>query len=225
MSRVTAIVPMRHSSERVPGKNYRDLGGVPLYHHVVKALLRAPSVTEVIIDTDSERIFADAGRAFPEVRLVERPAHLRDGHTPMNAVLENTVQHAVEDTILQTHSTNPFVRTETYEAAVQRFFADDEVDSVFGATRIQGRLWTEGLEPVNHDPAVLARTQDLDPIYLENSCFYVFAKATLLATGNRLGRSPAIVEVDALEATDIDVESEFRLAEVIQAAGLFGGVR
>ena len=40
---------------------------------------------------------------------------------------------------------------------------------------------------MNHDPAVLARTQDLDPIYLENSCFYIFSKDSFAATGNRLG--------------------------------------
>jgi len=220
--RVTAIVPMRHSSERVPGKNYRELGDVPLYHHVVKSLLLTPSVAEVIVDTDSEWIFEDAARTFPNVTLVERPEHLRDGHTAMNDVLKNSVLHATEDAILQTHSTNPFVRPQTFESAIQTFFGSEDVDSVFGATRIQGRLWTHDVQAVNHDPAVLARTQDLDPIYLENSCFYVFAKATLLKTGNRLGTRPAIVEVDPLEATDIDVETDFKLAELIEAGRLFG---
>jgi CMP-N-acetylneuraminic acid synthetase len=222
MSRVSAVVPMRHSSERVPGKNYRELGGLPLYHHVVRALLSTPSVSEVIIDTDSPWIFEDAAGVFPEVKLVERPEHLRDGHTPMNEVLAHTIGHAAEDTILQTHSTSPFMRGETFESAIERYFADDDVDSVFGVTRIQGRLWTKDLSPVNHDLAILARTQDLDPIYLENSSFYVFAKQTLVQTGNRLGRSPGVVEVDSLEAVDIDVEAEFRLAEAILAADLFG---
>lgn len=222
MSRVTAVVPMRHSSERVPGKNYRDLGGIPLYRHVVGALLASPSVAEVIIDTDSPLIFEDAAKAFPGVKLVERPEHLRDGHTPMNEVLAHTVSHAAEGTILQTHSTNPFVRPETFEGAIQRFFAHGETDSVFGVTRIQGRLWTKDLEPVNHDPRVLARTQDLDPIYLENSCFYIFDKQTLIETGNRLGRNPAVFEVPGLEAVDIDVEEEFRLAEAIVATDLLG---
>jgi CMP-N-acetylneuraminic acid synthetase len=222
MSIVTAIVPMRHSSERVPGKNYRDLGGVPLYHHVVRALLQTEGVAEVIIDTDSDWILTDAAREFPQVKLVVRPEHLRDGHTAMNMVLENSVIHASHDTILQTHSTNPFVRAETFHSAINAFFGNDAVDSVFGATRLQGRLWTQDLTPVNHDPAVLARTQDLDPIYLENSCFYVFTKESLAATGNRVGSEPAIVEVDALEATDIDVESDFTLAEAVEAANIFG---
>ncbi|MCX6406100.1 MAG: acylneuraminate cytidylyltransferase family protein [Propionibacteriales bacterium] len=221
MNNVSAVVPMRHSSERVPGKNYRVLGTMPLYHHVVQALLRSEHVSEVIIDTDSPVIMEDAAAAFPTVKLVERPPHLRDGHTPMNEVLRNTIQHASETSILQTHSTNPFVRPETFDAAIRRFFEDGSNDSVFGVTRIQGRLWTPELAPINHDPAVLARTQDLSPVYLENSCFYVFDKASLIATGNRVGRRPGVLEVDSLEAVDIDIESEFRLAEAIIRSDLF----
>lgn len=222
MNRVTALVPMRHSSERVPGKNYRPLGGQPLYHHVVEALLAVPSVAEVIIDTDSDFIREDAAANLPGVRCVLRPEHLRDGHTPMNTVLANTLSHCTTEDVLQTHSTNPFVRPETFEGAIREYFETEDCDSVFGVTRIQGRLWTQDLRPVNHDPAVLARTQDLDPIYLENSCFYIFGKAAFAATGNRLGTAPRAVEVDPMEAVDIDEEIDFLLAEAIEASQLLG---
>lgn len=220
MNKVTALVPMRHSSERVPGKNYRPLGGRPLYHHVVEALLDVPSVSEVIIDTDSTFIHEDAAAHLPRVRCVMRPEHLRDGHTPMNAVLSSTLEHVSTEHVLQTHSTNPFVRPDTFEGAIREYFEDQHCDSVFGVTRIQGRLWTSDLRPVNHDPRVLARTQDLDPIYLENSCFYIFGKSAFSATGNRLGTAPRAVEVDPMEAVDIDEEVDFLLAEAIDAAQL-----
>ncbi|WP_344147172.1 acylneuraminate cytidylyltransferase family protein [Nocardioides koreensis] len=219
---MSAVVPMRHSSERVRGKNYRDLGGVPLFHHVVRALLATPSVAEVIIDTDSQLIMSDAAQHFPSVKLVERPEHLRDGHTPMNDVLENTMNHAVEDVLLQTHSTNPFVRPATFEAAIRMYFESEHCDSVFGVTQIQGRLWSHDVRPLNHDPKVLARTQDLDPVYFENSCVYVFSKETLQSTGNRLGVHPLPHAIDAVESIDIDEESDFKLAEAVEAAGLMG---
>jgi len=211
---------MRHNSERVPGKNYRPLGGVPLYRHVVGALLATPSVTEVVIDTDSDTIWEDAAEAFPEVVLVRRPEHLRDGDLSMNLVLENTLRHATGSTILQTHSTNPFVRPETFEAAIALFEADEECDSVFSVTRIQGRLWDADLVPMNHDLAVLLRTQDLAPVYLENSCFYLFGRDRFAVTGNRIGSSPRVVEMDPIEATDIDAESDFALAVAIEKEGI-----
>lgn len=217
---ITAVVPMRHSSERVRGKNYRVLGQRPLFHHVVRSLLATPGVAEVIVDTDSDLILEDCASNLPDVRTVVRPEHLRDGHTAMNDVLRHTVEYARTDVVMQTHSTNPFVRPDTFQSAIDAYFEDDGHDSVFGVSRIQGRLWSEDLEPINHDPRVLLRTQDLAPVYLENSCFYVFHRATLESTGNRLGARPRGVEVPALEAIDIDEESDWALAVAVEAAGI-----
>ena len=63
--RIVALVPMRHSSERVVGKNYRMLAGKPLFHHIVQTLLEVPHIAEIVIDTDSPLITADVARAFP----------------------------------------------------------------------------------------------------------------------------------------------------------------
>jgi len=206
---------MRHSSERVPGKNYRRLGDRPLYHHIVQTLLDVPEITEVVIDTDSATILEEASTAFPGVRLLERPPHLRSGETPMNDVLLNTVSALEADLFLQTHSTNPFLTADTISHGLNLLAADEEADSLFGVTRLQARLWTKDVKPLNHDPKVLLRTQDLDPVYLENSCMYVFDRQTLVARGNRIGERPLVLEINGHEALDIDVEPEFRMAELV----------
>ena len=221
--RVAAIVPMRHSSERVPGKNYRVLGDRPLYHHVVGMLLQVPEIDEVVIDTDSELIMNDAREAFPSVRLLERPEHLRAGEIPMNDVLLNTISQLDADLFLQTHSTNPFLRAETVSAALRQLIASKEHDSLFTVTRIQARLWTSQGKPLNHDPSVLLRTQDLDPVYLENSCDYVFTREVLQSRGNRIGANPLMFEVDPSEAVDIDEERDFALAEQLYTAATQAG--
>ena len=201
---ITAIVPMRHDSERVRGKNYRRLGDKPLYHHIVDTLLACSSVAEIIIDTDSPLIHEEAARVFPDVRVVERPENLRAGETAMNDVLAHTLTHVRAEAVLQTHSTNPFLSAKTIEHAIAVLAADRDADSAFGVSRLQARLWSSGARPVNHDPAVLMRTQDLDPIYLENSCFYLFDRSVFEATNNRIGRAPLMVEVPKREAVDID---------------------
>jgi CMP-N-acetylneuraminic acid synthetase len=216
--RVVAVVPMRHQSERVPGKNYRPFAGRPLYHHIVAALLACPAVAEVVIDTDSPTIMADAAGAFPQVRLLERPAHLRDGATPMNDVLLNVVRQAPADLYLQTHSTNPLLRPATIQAAVERLLAAFPIsDSLFAVTRLQSRLWDHLARPINHNAAILLRTQDLPPVYEENSNLYLFTRATLERRHNRVGERPLLFEVDRLEAWDIDEEADFRIAELIYA--------
>lgn len=224
--RIVALVPMRHHSERVPGKNYRPLAGKPLYHRIMSSLLKCPSVEEVVVDTDSPVIMEDAAEHFPQVRLIERPEHLRDGTVPMNDVLLHDVSQVAADYYVQTHSTNPLLRAETISAAIQSFLDSiAEYDSLFSVTRVQTRLWDGQGRAVNHNPAILLRTQDLPPVYEENSCLYIFTRSTLETRHNRLGERPLMFEMDRMEAWDIDEELDFRIAEFLYQQRQNSGVK
>jgi CMP-N-acetylneuraminic acid synthetase len=216
IKKITAIVPMRHSSERVPGKNYRNFAGKPLYQRVVDTLLDCPSITQVVIDTDSDTIKEQIDKDYPTVILLERPLHLRDGATPMNDVLLNTCNTIESDFYLQTHSTNPLLSVNSIEKGIETFVNNFPVyDSLFGVTRLQVRLWDQLVRAVNHNPAILLRTQDLPPIYAENSCIYLFTKSILENKHNRVGDRPYMLEIPEIEAQDIDVEINFKVAEVL----------
>jgi CMP-N-acetylneuraminic acid synthetase len=213
---IVALVPMRHQSERTPGKNYRDLAGRPLYHHIVANLLTCAAIAEVVIDTDSPVIMADAARHFPQVRVLERPERLRPGTVPMHDVLLNIIAQAPADFYLQTHSTNPLLRGDTIGQAIQTFLENYPFyDSLFGVTRLQTRLWDNLARAINHNPAILLRTQDLPPVYEENSCLYLFFGQLLQARHNRIGERPLLYEIDRIEAWDIDEELDFRVAEFL----------
>jgi len=47
MPQIVALVPMRHHSQRVPGKNYRPLAGKPLFHYILETLLVIPEIGRV----------------------------------------------------------------------------------------------------------------------------------------------------------------------------------
>ena len=86
--KLVALLPMRHTSERVPGKNYRPFGdGRPLFHHMVQVMLDCPQIEKIIIDTDSPTVKEQCAEKFPSVMVIDRPAHLMSGMTPMNDVL------------------------------------------------------------------------------------------------------------------------------------------
>src|ERR1700749_4840519 len=153
MSRTVAVVPMRHDSERVIGKNYRPLAGIPLYHHIVRTLSAVAEIDLIVIDTDSDFIIGDCAANFPHVQVLLRPEHLRDGAIAMNDVLLNTLDQVAADVVLQTHSTNPFLKAETVSGALKLFTSGGhEFDSIFSVTRLQARLWDTESRPVNHDP-------------------------------------------------------------------------
>lgn len=213
---VVALVPMRHSSERVPGKNYRPLAGKPLYAHIVETLLAVPEINRVAVDTDSPAIIDGLKRDFPQVMILERPEHLRAGTIPMNEILLHDTAQVLADLYLQTHSTNPLLRPETLSRAIRTLRgAYPAYDSLFGVTRMQARLWDQLARPINHNPAILLRTQDLPPVYMENSCVYLFTRKTLELRRNRLGERPYMFEISQEEAWDIDEESTFKVVDIL----------
>lgn len=214
--KIAALVPMRHNSERVPGKNYRDLAGKPLYAHIVEALLACPEIDSVVVDTDSPTVMTGLAENYPDVVRLERPEHLRDGMIPMNDILLHDTAQVPADYYLQTHSTNPLLRSETISEAIQTFLAGrDKYDSLFSVTRLQTRLYWQDGRAVNHNPTELLRTQDLPPVYEENSCIYLFTREKLAERNHRLGDAPLMFEIDAAEAWDIDEELDFRIADFL----------
>src|SRR5512134_1890150 len=87
MTKIVALVPMRHHSQRVPGKNYRRLAGKPLYQHIIETLLSVSQINEIVVDTDSEPVMEGLHDHFPQVILINRPKHLRADDVPMNQIL------------------------------------------------------------------------------------------------------------------------------------------
>ena len=213
---ITALVPMRHHSQRVPGKNYRLLDGRPLYQHILSTLEKVPEITQVVVDTDSPEVVEGIQKHFPKIRIINRPEELRADTIPMNEILMYDTKQYPSDLYLQTHSTNPLVKAETFSKAIQTLVRSfPSYDSLFGVTRMQTRLWDSLGRAINHNPNILLQTQDLPPVFEENSCVYLFTAETLERKRNRLGDRPYLFEIERDEAWDIDEEIDFRLVELL----------
>lgn len=217
MHRLVALMPMRHSSERIPGKNYRAFGdGRPLFQHVLDTLIQCRAIDRIVIDTDSPLVKEQCAQKYPTVQIIDRPEHLRAGTTPMNEVLLHDISQVPSQFYLQTHSTNPLLSVGTIERAIATFESSyPAYDSLFSVTPYRIRLWDALTRPVNHNPNILLRTQDLPPLYEENSCLYVFRAETLRDSRNRLGARPLMFEISPFEALDIDEEINFAVAEAV----------
>lgn len=214
--KIAALVPMRHSSERVPGKNYRNFAGKPLFFHIIESLIQSKFIETIVIDTDSNNIIELTKKNFPNIEILERPEHLKDGSVPMNDVLLNIINQVPADFYLQTHSTNPILSTSTIDSGIKLFIDKYPMhDSLFSVTKKNLRYWDVLARPINHNQNILLRTQDLPPIFEENSCMYIFSKEILLSKHNRIGNRPLLFEIDEIEAQDIDVELNFKVAEFL----------
>lgn len=214
--KIVALVPMRHHSQRVSGKNYRPLAGKPLFHHIISTLLTCPEISEVVVDTDSQPVMEGLREFFPAVKVIERPENLRADSIPMNEILTYDTSLVEADLYLQTHSTNPLLRALSISTAIRTLVEQyPAYDSLFSVTRLQTRLWDELGRAINHNPSILLQTQDLPPIYEENSCIYIFSRQTLITKRNRLGDRPLMFELTPQEAWDIDEEIDFEITNFL----------
>ena len=210
--KIIALVPMKDHSERVPDKNIRPIAGKPCFHWIVGTLLKSKYIKQIVINTDSEEIASSALESF-NVTILKRPDFLLGDMISIQPLIAYDLSQTDGEYYLQTHSTNPMLTIETIDKAIEAFFNQKEHDAMFSVTEVKSRFyWPDGIG-INHDPKFLIRTQDLEPIYEENSCFYIFSKETNLKYENRLGSNPMMFPIDRLEAADIDDWEDFLWTE------------
>jgi CMP-N-acetylneuraminic acid synthetase len=135
----------------------------------------------------------------------------------MNKIIEDDILSDGSDIFLMTHTTNPLISTKTLNNAIDIFVNRDKnkYDSLYAATKFQGRFYYEESVAINHNPNELLRTQDLPSVYLENSCLYLFDKSIFLETKTRIGKKPILFETPQLESVDIDTEDDWYLANLL----------
>ena len=217
-TKITALLPMKGTSERVPNKNLKDFNGSPLYSVVLNTLLNCSLIDKVVINTDSQLIKDDITKNFnSNVIVIDRPENICGNYVSMNKIIEHDISQFPASIYLQTHSTNPLLKSETITKALEKMLNvtdEPKADSIFSVTRTQKRFYTEDCLPMNHDPNMLV-TQHLKPIFEENSCFYIFTKESFTKNNSRIGSNPFMYEIDKIEATDIDEPEDFKIAEIL----------
>lgn len=218
---VKALIPLKGHSERVPNKNVRLLCGKPLFHWVVAALSKSRFITEIVIDTDSPEIARSARDNF-KVTVLMRPERLWGDFVGINPLIDFQLSQVTGEYFLQTHSTNPLLQTSTIEKAIETFFGQGTHDSLFAVTPVQTRLyWSDG-RPINHEPKNMLRTQDLEPVFQENSNIYLFSRSSFYKNNHRIGSNPMMFSMDFLEAIDIDNKADFALVACLMSDRLEG---
>lgn len=217
-----ALLPMKAESVRIPDKNIKPLRGKPLFFHIINSIIETSLFDHVLINTDSPAIATLAKDHFGAyVKVKERPLSLRGNDIPMNSIIQDDIIAYPRDTIfVQLHATSPLLTASTLIDAmhVYKHHLHYGYDSLLSATEIKSRCFTDEYIPINHDPAILVKTQDLKPVIVENSGIYIFTQESFSLTGSRLGRKPFfyLVEPSNPEFIDIDCYSDWKLVESIQ---------
>jgi len=214
---ITALLPMKLNSERVPNKNFKVISGKPLFAWMLETLCSIDLIDRVIINTDAEKDLFGNYLDNKKIVLRKRAPYLCGDMVSMNKIIKDDILSDENNAFLMTHTTNPLISKETVKKAIDIFTQRDKIlyDSLYSATRFQGRFYYEGSVAINHDPNELLRTQDLPTVFLENSCLYLFKKDIFLQTNTRIGKKPILFETPQLESVDIDTEDDWLVASLL----------
>lgn len=216
--KVTFLLPMKGNSHRVPNKNLKLFNGKPLFHAILDKVINSKYINKIIINTDSKLIAESAINAYKDfVFIHKRPKNIQGDFVSMNKIIEYDLENSDSDIYIQSHSTSPLLSIYSLDLAIKKMITNNkDFDSIFSVTRIQTRFYDKNGNPFNHDPNELIRTQDLEPLFEENSGFYIFTKESFKNANNkRIGLKPFMYEIDKIESMDIDEPEDFKIAEII----------
>lgn len=214
---VIALLPLKGHSQRVPHKNIRHCGGKPLMLWILDTLLHIQTVERVVVNTDSDEIVGIINK-LDNTRIVvhRRPRAMQGDEVSMNKIIAYDIDKYPSKHYLQTHATNPLLSSSTIDDAITAYFSKlDLYDSLYTVNKHQARFYDHNHAPINHDPNNLIPTQNLDPVYEENSNIYIFSATSFKATNTRIGVSPQLFPMNKHEALDIDTIEDFRVADII----------
>lgn len=214
--RVAALLPMKGHSQRVEGKNFRLLYGRPLFRWMLDTLLRMPEIDQVIINTDARELLERNGLPRDaKIVIRDRRPEICGDDVSMNLIIADDIEAIDADIYVMTHATNPLLSADTIREALAAFKerrAAGSHDSLFAVDRVQARVYTAAGAAVNHDPALLIQTQDLEPCFVENSNLYIFTRESFRKSAARIGASPLMFETPAGESIDIDTPQDWARA-------------
>lgn len=213
--KTVAFVPIKLNSQRVKGKNILPLGGHPVLWHIFNALLHAEGIDEIYCYCSDEAVC----QYLPEgVIFLKRDPELDGNLVKGMQIYSRFIEDVDADVYILSHATSPFIKSETISKAVKAV-KEEGYDSAFSAKREQTFAWYQG-KPINYDLNDVPRTQDIEPVFVETSAFFIFEKEIFTKHHRRIGFNPYICETNDIESVDIDEPEDYELACKLADGGL-----
>ena len=213
MQKNIVIIPVRGGSKRLPKKNSKLLGGIPLFIHSINYAKKFPEIChKIVVSTDDLEIKELALKE--NVSVIDRPKVLAGDLTPTKDVLQHVIENESEqfDNVILLQATNPF-RTETLLSNAFQVFIDGDFDSLMTVSENRqkfGKIKDNKFIPFNYEFG--QRSQDLEPLYFENGLLYI-SKTSLIKKGEIIGeKNCPFIENHPLAKIDIDDAEDFELA-------------
>ena len=215
---------VKEKSERIKEKNFQEItDNIPLWKWTIDNLISENN--KIYINTDSKLLLDQIKKKTNIVGIERSQDHIdwenksyKSG-SPVESMLKDFCENFIEnknEKVCLFHVTSPFITLETIQKASS--YLDQGFDSVQSVKKIKDFLFfLEGYnaKPINYDPNLVQRTQDLEPVYMSIGAFFISRAKDIIKTGRRLPGRCFNFELNSLEAIEIDDYDQLSLARLI----------
>lgn len=210
MEKVVSFIPIKLNNQRLPGKNLMKLDGIPLCNYIFDTVKQIDEIDEKYVYCSDESI----KEYIPEgLQYLKRDKYLDGFNVKGLEIIEHFINDVDADIYILTHVTQPFTKVESIKKALNKVLYEG-YDSAFSCLRIQDYCWYKG-KPFNYNMNDIVTTQNLEPVFMETGAFFIFRKEVFTKYHQRIGKNPYMMEIDTLEAVDIDTANDFEFAKVV----------
>jgi CMP-N-acetylneuraminic acid synthetase len=211
-----AIIPARGGSKRLPQKNIKLLGEIPLLaHSILYAKANKEIIDEVYVSTnddDIKKIALEFG-----AKVISRPESISGDLEPTVSALKNVLEQITDtvENVVLLQATNP-LRPQNLLKEAFEIYQKEKHNSLFTVSRNDqklGKIVNQKFIPFNYE--IGQRSQDLEPLFFENGLLYI-TKAALIMENIIIAENAFPFKIDSIFAgVDIDIQEDFDYAEYL----------
>lgn len=209
---IKALIAARSGSVRVQNKNIRPFAGTTILEIKIKQLKQVKELDGIVVNSNDDDILEIASRY--DVETVKREQKYASNEISMSEVYVNMAENMNTDVIMYSNATNPLLETISIKNMIKMFRDGGDFDSINSAHAIKEFLWLDG-KAINYNPLKQPRSQDLPNIQAINFAISLIRKENMIKYKNVVGQRPFLYEISETEATDIDTQLDFDIAEIL----------
>lgn len=205
--KVVAFVPIKFQSQRLENKNFLELEGQPLCYWIFEKLKAIPTIDEIYVYCSNPEITKHIPK---NIIYKQRSRELDSDKTRGMEIYQSFAKDIDADIYLLAHCTSPLIEATSISQGLESVISGEH-DSSYSVIRHQTFAWYRN-QPINYQLEKVLPTQEMEPIYLETSAFYIYTK-DVLKMNRRIGFNPKVIELSKVEAVDIDTYDDYLLTK------------
>lgn len=217
LSNITAVVPVRSGSRRLPGKNLAPFAGKTLLEHKLYQLTEFLRPEQILVSSDSEEMLEVGAKRGAKIH--QRSQNYSDdvNGEPLGKTISHIAQQVDSSVVMWAQVTSPLVTADTYLSAIRDFElkSKEGFDSLISVLKLKEYLWDK-FGPLNFEPREgHVPSQQLPDLWRLTYGVIIARKEDMIRWDYYYGKNPFLFEVSKTSAVDIDDAEDLVIAQSI----------